>query len=255
MIENTIYEEILPNLKIPSLKYYGMVEEANEEFCWIFLEDAGDEIYSPHVAEQRTLAAQWLAKMHTSATHVADPDSLPDKGPDDYLYRLKSARDAILSHTVNHTLTIENLALFEAVVSQCKVLIEQWDQVEKLFEGMPQTLVHGDFGARNLRVRKSDVRMNLLPFDWGEAGWGTPATDIRRVDVTDYWLMVRGQWPWLTVNALRQVVIVGKIFRHIDAIYWEVPSLKYEWLNTPRENIRIYASRLADAIREAKLGE
>ena len=66
-IENTIYEEILPYLPIPSLNYYGMVAEANGEFSWLFLEDAGDDTYSALLEEHRLLGAQWLALMHTSA--------------------------------------------------------------------------------------------------------------------------------------------------------------------------------------------
>src|SRR5437667_3869240 len=39
-IERTVYEEILPNLKVPSLHYYGFLEGADGTFCWSFLEEA-----------------------------------------------------------------------------------------------------------------------------------------------------------------------------------------------------------------------
>lgn len=45
IVENTIYEILLLCLKIPSIKYYGMVEEADRKFCWIFMEDAGEEVF------------------------------------------------------------------------------------------------------------------------------------------------------------------------------------------------------------------
>ncbi|HET7088603.1 MAG TPA: hypothetical protein VFL17_08135 [Anaerolineae bacterium] len=64
-IERTIYEDVLPSLPITTLHYYGFVEE-NDQFCWLFLEDAGQEHFSPVIEEHRALAAQWLALMHTS---------------------------------------------------------------------------------------------------------------------------------------------------------------------------------------------
>ncbi len=251
VVENTIYEEILPYLPIPSLNYYGLVEEANGEFCWLFLEDAGEEEYSARLAEHRSLSVQWLGLMHTSATHLAAPAGLPDRGPNHYLKRLRFVRDAILGHLVNPALQAEDLILLQGIASQCDALESNWDQVEAFCDGIPQTLVHGDFVVKNLRVRSNGAGMALLPFDWGEAGWGVPATDIMQMDVAAYWPVVCGHWPWLGVQALQHLAIIGKIFRCLDAFYWELPSFKYENLKTPMSNMRIYKSRLADAIQAA----
>jgi len=250
VIESTIYDDILPYLPIPSLNFYGMVEDANGDYCWLFLEDAGEEAYSAHVAEHRTLSAQWLGLVHTSATPVTAPACLPDKGPKHYLNRLQSARDTILRQLVNHALQAHNLAPLEAIVYQYDVLESHWDQVAEFCDGIPQTLVHGDFAARNLRVRRSQDGMELLTFDWGEAGWGVPATDVRAEDVAAYWSVVRKYWPWLNVQAIQRLAIVGKIFRSLDAIYWELFSFKYAypWL---KRSMSIYQSSLAEAIRAA----
>ena len=78
VIENTIYADILPHLPVPSPDYYGMLEETNGEFCWLFLEDAGEQEYSTLNGEHRELIAQWLGLMHASATHVDAPACLPD---------------------------------------------------------------------------------------------------------------------------------------------------------------------------------
>lgn len=253
VIESTIYKEILPYLPISSLNYYGMVEEANGKFCWLFLEDAGEEAYYDLLAEHRALSAQWLGLLHTSATQMAAPAHLPYKGPKHYLKRLRSARDTILRHLVNLVSQADDLAHLKAIVGQFEVLESRWDQIAEFCDGIPRTLVHGDFVKKNLRVRSNHAGMDLLPFDWGEAGWGVPATDLMDVDITAYWSVVCHHWPWLNVQAIRRLAKVGKIFRSLDAVCWELPSFKKNWLEMPMSNMRIYQSRLAKAIRSAGL--
>ena len=40
--ERTIYEQVLPNVPVPSLDYCGSMDEQQSEFSWIFLQDAGE---------------------------------------------------------------------------------------------------------------------------------------------------------------------------------------------------------------------
>ena len=88
-LESTIYEDVLPGLPITSLRYHGMVDEGEEQ-CWIFLEDAGDERYSPLIPEHRRLAARWLAALHGTAPEIPQASRLPDRGPGHYLTHLES---------------------------------------------------------------------------------------------------------------------------------------------------------------------
>src|SRR5207249_6592353 len=39
-VERIIYEEFLPQMPLPAVRYYGNVEEPGGEFCWLFLENA-----------------------------------------------------------------------------------------------------------------------------------------------------------------------------------------------------------------------
>jgi len=253
LIENTVYEEILPQLPITSLNYYGMVEEANREYCWLFLEYAGEKAYSAHIEEHRQLITQWLALMHTSTTHDAGHAYLPDKGTRHYLKRLQSARNTILQLLINHILQFDDMASFKNILDQCDFLESHWEQIEEFCEEIPETLVHGDFISRNLRVRSDEVSLTLIPFDWGEAGWGVPAPDIMHVEVVTYWSMVRDHWPWLNAQAIQRSAIIGKIFRCLDAINWELPNFQFEWQKRPMRNMRIYESWLAEAIRAVGL--
>ena len=255
MVERIIYEEFLPYLPVPSLKYFGMVEETNGKFCWLFLEDAGGELNSAQLAEHRILIAQWLGQMHASSTQITAASGLPDKGPNYYLRRLKSSREAVQRHVANHTLQDDDLITLETIVRHCDLLELHWDQVEALCEGIPWTLVHGDFAGKNFGVRISQPGIAVLPFDWAEAGWGAPAVDIRKADTSAYLSAVRNYWPWLDIQTIRQMVLAGRIFRCIDSIHWEQSSLKYVWLSTPMHNMRSYESKLVDVISATGFGK
>src|SRR6266705_1549824 len=65
LVERFVYETILPQLPVPSLRWYGFIEEEYGEFCWFFIEDAAGCEYSPHTPEHRVLASQWLAAIHS----------------------------------------------------------------------------------------------------------------------------------------------------------------------------------------------
>lgn len=249
MIENTIYKEILPYLPITSLDYYGMLEEPNGEFCWIFLEDAGDENKTALIGERHTLALQWLGTMHTSAVFFRNPNRLPDKGPDHYLKRLKLVREVIINIPTRITLPEDELALLEAIVSQLDFLEPNWAQIQAFCERIPPTLVHGDFSEKNMRVRNGQGGTALLAFDWGEAGWGVPATDVRKVDVLAYWSVVHAHWPWLSIVEIQRLAVVGKIFRCLDTIYWTLPSFNHKWFKDALNNMRTYYEQLTYAIR------
>ena len=250
LIERTIYEEILPNLPLPMLHYYGAVAEPNGEFCWLFLEDlSADEKYHPHIKKHRVAAAQWLGIMNTSASGLAAAARLPERGPEHYLKLLCSARDAILSNFTNPTLKADDIALLNTIVVHCKYLIKNWSQLECICEGMPQTLVHGDFITKNVGVRTGQDGLIFLPFDWEKAGWGIPAEDISRVDIPTYWSTVQTYWPRLSVQAFNRLATVGRIFRCLVFLDWLAPSLQYESVEQPLNDLRRCETWLADLIR------
>src|ERR1044071_1652737 len=40
-VERTVYEELLPQLAFPTLRCYGWVKDAPDNYCWLFVEDPG----------------------------------------------------------------------------------------------------------------------------------------------------------------------------------------------------------------------
>src|SRR5881296_1146356 len=53
-VERMMYEEFLPRLPLPSLRYYGHVDEPGGEFCWLFLESADGPEYVPGSGAHRS---------------------------------------------------------------------------------------------------------------------------------------------------------------------------------------------------------
>jgi hypothetical protein len=258
LVERTFYEEILPRLPVPTLRYYGFAEEADSGFCWLFLEEASGELYSPLLEEHRVLAARWLGLLHTAAACLTPARPLPDRGSAHYLGHLRSARAAILRHLASSGLPDGDMRVLRSIVSRCDVLESRWIQVEKLCDGMPRTFVHGDFKVKNLRVRTTQAGTALLAFDWETAGWGVPAADLgssSNPDLTTYQSVVGDHWPGLDVQALQRLVQVGKVFRNLAAVDWAAEGLPDDPMEEAMTKLRIYESRQADLMGVVRWGD
>jgi hypothetical protein len=255
LIERTIYEEVLPNLPVTAPRYYGCAQTDGLAY-WLFIEDVGGERYQLLNPEHCALAGRWLGLMHGSATSVAAAARLPDGGPGRYLKQLRSGRDKIQRNLFNPALTLRDIAVLEEIVALDDLLELQWGQVEKCCEGMPMTLVHGDFRPKNAYLRNGPPGLHLFPIDWETAGWGVPSADLTRVDIAAYWSVVREWWPNLVMQSIERLANVGQVFRSLAAIDWESVSLAFdtdEWLREPMACMRVYQARLSDAIQTAKV--
>lgn len=266
MVERAIYEEILPYLPMPTLNYYGFVEEPEGQFCWLFLEDAYGNEFSPCIEAHRTLAARWLATMHTSAADIVGTVRLPDRGPAYYLSQLQSASNTILQNLDNPSLNSDHIVTLRAVLSQYKLLESRWGEVDRLSHCIPRTLVHGDFVAKNMFIRSTKAGIALLPFDWENAGYGLVITDLvqspasstrfsANPDIATYWTGVRNCWPDLNIHDLQRLANFGTLFRLLDAINWIAEELSGEWVQRPMSTIEVYQASLVKVIQAIGLGD
>lgn len=237
-MERKIYEDILPKLPVSSLRYYGTTDDDDQKYGWLFIEYADGRKYTPLLRTHRIAAGRWLGKLHTSsASHSDEFSGLADRGPQHYLQRLRSAR-----HWIERSLGIE-LEPAETdprptIISDFDALEGRWNQVLGFCGRLPQTLVHGDFSGRNIRIRAADHGKGLpifVAFDWAEAGWGVPPVDIMgkyghgvshsgEPDINAYWLVVRKLWKIPSIETIRKFETIGKTFRAISSIYWLFPS-------------------------------
>lgn len=252
LLESIIYEKILSQLPVTSLKYYGYVEE-NEQFCWLFIEDSAGVPYKPSSEDHQTLVTQWLARLHTSASHVAAAAQLPDRGTNYYIGHLRYARDEIKQNLFNPMLNINDIEVLESILLLLDVVECHWSQVEKCCERLPLTLVHGDFQPKNVHVRNGQVGIVLFPMDWEHAGWAVPAVDLSSFDINAYWLTVRDYWPTLDFKDIQRLQHIGKIFRYIVCVSWAasgVASELGEWVEKTTKDMRKFESWLKEAIEE-----
>ncbi len=249
VVELTLYRNVLPCLPLPTLRWYGFVEDEDPAFGWLFLEDAGEERYSSSSKEHRTLAARWLGTLHTfTAAHEAVKAWLPDRGLNYYRRILRQVHETIRPSLGNPALSADDVLVLNSILSHCASLESHWSQVEGICNVMPQTLVHGDFSAKNVRIRQGQHGLELLPLDWDAAGWGVAAADVSQVDVVLYWSIIRQHWPNLSLDAVKRFANVGRMFWALEPVTGEAESLASDWVRNVMRKMVAYEAQIADAL-------
>lgn len=265
VVEWRIYSQILPDLPIRSARCYGLLEPEADQNSWIFLSVAeGSPGYSPFNRQHRVLAAQWLAQLHVTAAEAASNVGLPDRSDANYLRLLRSARQTILESINNPALNCHQREVLTQCVDTCDRTESHWDQVERVCGHAPATLVHGDFAAKNMHVCNDagGAPSAVIPYDWGQAGFGVSAADLAQPLVPNerYWVSpdlevyrreVRAKWPDLELAVLRALGHVGRIFRALVCLNGDAKSLATPWVERVTHKIEVYRQQMDDALREA----
>jgi hypothetical protein len=248
LVERTVYLTILPALSVSTLHCYGYVDDEGSGFGWLFLEEATGVEFSRKSSEHLSLAAEWLGTMHTQSAAVGFASVLPDHGPDIYLPRLHRALENIHDNITNPALTDADVSFLRILSDHCTVLESRWDEILNRHSVMPRCLVHGDFGHKNVRVKQQEGGLILSVMDWDISGWGAPAVDIEKLDLTSYWTVVRRQWPHLDLDQLTLMANVGVILRNIGLIAATSTGLSYEPFDKTMRNLKIYSGWLDNAL-------
>jgi hypothetical protein len=243
-IERLVYEQILSELPLRVPHYYGAAEEPDGAFCWLFLEDVTGKRYRPDREAHRLGAARWLGALHSSVGSPPAAEQLPGRRPQHYLELLRSGRDALRLQLSSRAPEPGDAAVLEDVLRHCDRLSERWSELEHACEGIPDTLVHGDFITHNVYVRSEPSGLVFLPFDWEKSGWGVPAEDISSVDLDAYRECVRDCWPGLDRDALRRLASAGRIFRCLVFLDWATPGLAGEHAEQAVDDIELCRSWL-----------
>jgi len=255
-IERTIYELVLPKLSLPYPRFLGMAND-DDGSCWLFLEDAGDEAYSPLDPKHRVVAGHWLGALHSSTTSLPSDVPLPDRGPAYYLGHLQAARDLIRANLDNPALDKDQRCQLQRIIMNCDFIESEWWRLEQFCQPIPTTLVHGDFVGKNVRMRSGATSFEILPFDWEHAGIGVPAVDLAQAryssttflanpDLSEYWMTT--EWTKLGYETVLQLATYGTIFRCLAALHWESHKLASEWVEWPVKNMTLYEAEVAEAV-------
>ena len=256
--ERMVYEKLLPRLPLPALRCYGSVTDANANFTWLFLEEAGPGEYTPFSDDHRALAAHWLAALHSVAMQNETAHSLNARGTDHYLWVLRTSQSDVARLRENPFLLADDVLTVESVLSQLDSLASHWSDLEAMCADCPPTLVHGDFAIKNVRVRDHAGKPALFVFDWELAGWGVPATDLAQFtgrtvspNLEAYCRATARFGPPVDLRTAQGVADCGKFFRLLDDVSWTCEWLNhdgYEHLQKPISCLRSYEARLADAL-------
>jgi hypothetical protein len=221
-LEHSLYRNLLPDLGVATVRSYGVALDDDEATAWLFLEDAGGIPFSPQRREHRLLAARWLAAVHTAAAAYPAPTGLPARDAAYYRGLLERFCEAIVGGFAIPDLTLEHLRIRRALLNRCQALLDRWPDLENLCAAMPETLVHSDFAAKNVRVRDESNGRTLVAFDWENAGWGLAGIDLRLIDLDEYARRVRGAWPAFGGSGMATAARLGRIFWFASCVGWEM---------------------------------
>ena len=262
-VERIIYQEFLPRVPLRTIRFRGVLEEPVGEFCWLFLEDAASEPYLPKLPHHRALAGRSLGEVHLASLSANLQGRLPGREPGYYLRWLRDSRAILVDHLAHNTAMVtDDTEVFRKVVAHLDVAETLWSEIEEICGVMPRTLVHGDFVAKNVRVRNGRGGLSLLVFDWGYAGWGVPGTDLAQLgkhvvnpDLGVYCSVMKRAEPHLSLAQIEAVAACGSLFRLVEEVRWARSYLKFgsrDYLIKPVETLREYEPLLAKALEILK---
>jgi ATP-binding cassette subfamily B protein len=248
-VEQTIYDNVLPRLPSPALRKLGFVGDEDEEFGWLFLEDAGDDPCS--LAEHGRLAARWLGTLHGATADLDLAPFLPGRGPGHYLEHLCKARGAILDSFDDPALGADDRSMLRELLSACELIESSWSGIEAICANLPRTLVHGDLAARNLRFLCTDTGPAIVALDWELAGFGVPAADVyqlavdaTREDLSCYRSTISEYAGGVDDDELLALLFMGNGFRLLAEVDWASTHLPHPRPEKGVATLHLYEQRL-----------
>ncbi len=253
-IERTVHERILPGLPIPTLCWYGFVQDEDAAFGWLFTEDAGDEAVA---RSHDALIARWLGAVHATGAERARR-LLPERGAAQYLAQLRAGRARIAAHLARATPPADVGALLSRVVARCDEIEARWAEIDAACAALPPVLVHGDVKRKNLRPWNRRGREELLALDWELAGWGSPVPELERLSadrtggeaaaIARIYLEHAG-WTRVGPREVERLAWIGAVVRLAACIDWAGMELGGGNEGKAMRQLRHYDERLAVLLR------
>jgi hypothetical protein len=258
-VERTVYEDVLSEIALPTIGYYGSRDEEETGSTWLFIEDVAGQKFVPQDEGHRALAGRWLGTLHSLTAGLGRAASLPGRSAADYLNLLDSVNNAIAGNLANTYLTFAYRGVLQTFLGQLDQVRAQWAQITAICGNFPPTLVHGDLAAKNVQIREEAGGQRLLPFDWEGAGWGVPAADLAQLsdrglgksispDLCEYVLHTSG--PSGDLESVRELANVGTIFRVLHMVDWQAWMLPTEGIGKTVGAIRGYTTELERALTQ-----
>jgi Ser/Thr protein kinase RdoA (MazF antagonist) len=226
-LESKVYHELLPQLPVTRVELLGALSD--EGSAWLFLTHACGDTYSHKDLVHCTAVGEWLAAVHTSAADHPLLAGLPNRDPEYFLGRLRLARWQVRRRLASEGFDPHERSVLSDVLTQCDVLESGWNDLVEECAALPQTLVHGDFSASNIRVTLTGEVANAYVFDWEKSGRGSIAVDfVRGLDIAAYHAVAGGRWQSLSIERVERMAAYGRILRPLTHNWSKKPVPKIE---------------------------
>ena len=249
--ESYIYSQILAQVPGRKLAYYGLLDDGASDRTWLFLEEVHGEEFSSRNPEHLAAAARWFAGLHRFAPMTSAAFDLPRRDVAYYLRLSQLARRTVEETIDNPALAGEYRRTLEEILACAAAFEDNASRLEEVAQLIPATLVHGDLKPKNARVLSDGQATVFLPYDWAQAGWGSPAADLCKVDRDVYWQQSQAWGGDLDRDDIEQVAEFGRAIWALSAIPGEAPSLAQPWVDKTMSKMWDYRAKLAAFVEAA----
>jgi thiamine kinase-like enzyme len=238
-VERTIYESVISCLPLTAPKLFGFVHEPSVDYSWLFLQ------YIPGVPllleqeQHQRAAARWLATLHALTAARETPNTLPHRGTAHYLRSLMEARQ-VLTRLPKSWNTGSFAEVPASVAWHLDQILADWSGIVASVAGLPESIVHGDFVSKNVRVIDREGHMEVYPFDWENAGVGLPAVDLSGIGAVPYEHAMQELAGGLSKDGVHRLALIGKLFRLIEAVQWATERLDLNWSEKSMSQLALY---------------
>ena len=272
-VEQAAYGVALPrareHVRVPALLGWLRDPSADpaDPFTWLFIEDMGSRRYSPMDAAQRRDLARWLGSVNAAVRPgfgVAIA-ALPVRGAGYYRQYLQRAAEGIPALPARRRLPAAMVALTGRVGSALGVLQRQWPGIVAVFDSVPLVLVHGDCLPKNIHLAGAagePTGPQVVPIDWGNAGWGLPASDLGQSAVVlgdpvigeacyeAYVQAALAGCPAGSADQVRRLAVLGRLLWSVKVLAMSVPGFRHDRLDKVECELSAYTSVLIASLRE-----
>jgi aminoglycoside phosphotransferase (APT) family kinase protein len=251
--ELAFYEQVAPRLPVGLPAMYLSLQVGTD--TWMFMEDAGVAEYRRDRPEHVRSMTSWLATVHRIAADTP-ASSLPPRTALHFLGHLESARAAISASLDEHARGADDRRVLVEFRSLLDRVRTAWNDVVRICERGPTTLVHGDLAAKNIRIVQRPGAPGVRVLDWETAGWGWAAPDLAAgsvgwgIDLDQYRIEVGGFVEGWTDRDIRSYAAIGTVLRYLAAADWAARSLPYPRSKRAVPYLRSYAVSLEHALAD-----
>jgi hypothetical protein len=249
--ELAVYRHVLPRLSVRGPELIGFTESERAGRTWLFLEAVTGARFDKSDRNHVARATLWVATLHAETASGSFGSHVPRRGPDHYTALMRRAVSGLAEVSSNQALTEGQRGRLQKVSALLDRIRASSERFADAYSTLPGALVHGDFKGNNMAFSMADGARELRVFDWSESHWGPMAVDVWSIDSFDYQIALERRGLIYDSGTIEQWMRFGSVLRWASAIFWEIPRLRYPWVERPMRRMTLFESRLRAAIESS----